>query len=408
MKILIYSLKNGESGAGRIHLEGVLGNLHNMGHSIVYLEGKRYSPTPVKEIQIRGEQRRTVWEQIKEFMAATPLRGEALVLWFIFHEVRIFLSAVMTILRHRPDVIYRRHPLLNSDYLLARAFHIPSVREVNGIVADEIKISKRADNIMIRVINWIEKLTIPKADKVIAVTPRMKELLQSEYGVPSNRISMVQNGADTDSFTPMNPVMARETLGLAQDINYVGFVGSLTRWQGIEYLIQSLPLVIKQCPNARLLIVGDGRMRRELFELAEKTGSSNKIIFTGTVPYHEVPLYINAMDICVASFRKERNERCGLSPLKLSEYMACGKAIVGSRLSGLEVLEQQNAGILVEPENVPELAAAIISLLQNNELRMQMGNNGRRYVVKYHSWKSVAGRVAEVFSEVRRARTEEK
>jgi len=114
------------------------------------------------------------------------------------------------------------------------------------------------------------------------------------------------------------------------------------------------------------------------------------------VSYHKVPLYINASDVCVAFFRRERNDRCGLSPLKLYEYLACGKAVIVSRLSGLELVEQHRTGILVEPENLPELATAIIRLLQTNELRKQMGENGRRYVVEYQSWKKVAERVADV------------
>jgi glycosyltransferase involved in cell wall biosynthesis len=338
-------------------------------------------------------------------MAATPLQGEALILWFFFREARLFFSAVITVLRHRPEVVYRRHPLLNGDYFLSRIFNISSVREVNGIVADEIKITKRADNITLRVLNWIERFTLPKADKIIAVTPKMKELLQSGYGIEANRITLIQNGADTDSFKPADTVMARETLDLAQDVNYVCFVGSLQQWQGVEYLIQSLPLILNQCPDTQLLIIGDGRMKEELFQLAEKTGVSNKVIFTGMVPHHKTPLYINASDVCVAP---KTGLDFGFSPLKLYEYLACGKPVVASRASGIEIIENNGSGILVEPKDVAAIAAAIIKLLQNPEFRTQMGNNGRRYVVEYQSWRRVAERIAEVFSNARRARPEKK
>jgi len=85
-----------------------------------------------------------------------------------------------------------------------------------------------------------------------------------------------------------------------------------------------------------------------------------------------------------------------VSPLKIYEYGACGKAIVTSRLPGLEFIEQYETGVLVQPDNAEELAAAIIKLLREPELRRQMGENGRKYVVKNHSWESVAKRVAEV------------
>ena len=75
--------------------------------------------------------------------------------------------------------------------------------------------------------------------------------------------------------------------------------------------------------------------------------------------------------------------------------MACEKPTVASRISDLEFIEQ-NAGILVEPENPEELAKAIIKLLKDEKLREEMGRNGREYVVKNHSWEAVARNVAEV------------
>ena len=137
-------------------------------------------------------------------------------------------------------------------------------------------------------------------------------------------------------------------------------------------------------------------MKEELIELAEQLDVSDKVIFMGMVPYQRVPLYINASDVCAAPFVKVRNERSGVSPLKLCEYLACRKPVVASKLSGLEILEQNNTGILVKPENPEALANAIIRLLQNSDCRNQMGENGRRYVVENRSWESVAKRVAEV------------
>ncbi len=395
MDILFYMIYRGEIGTRGTHIFEVLNNLSSTGHSIRYINGKIYSPIPIKELGLEstGNGQQSIWGQIKKFMATTPLRGEALVLWRFLNEIRLFFSALRTVLRHRPDVIYRRHTTFNSDYLIARLFNIPSVKEVNGIGPDEIKITKRADSITLWVINWIERFTMPKADKVIVVASGLKEVLQKEYKVPGDKIVVIQNGANTDLFKPTNVIIARETLGLTQDVNYICFVGSLAKWQGVEYLIQSLPLIIDRCPEARLLIVGDGPIKQELFELAEKTGILNKMIFTGMVPYQEIPLYMNASDVCTSL---KAVLRSGYSPLKLYEYLACGKPVVASRVSGFEIVEDSGGGILVEPGDTAATAAAIIKLLENPKLRKQMGENGSRYVVEYQSWKSVAERVAGV------------
>jgi glycosyltransferase involved in cell wall biosynthesis len=145
-----------------------------------------------------------------------------------------------------------------------------------------------------------------------------------------------------------------------------------------------------------LLIVGDGPIKEELVRIAEELGISSKVLFTGIVAYERVPLYINASNVCVAPFIRERNEKSGVSPLKIYEYAACGKAIVASRLPGLGFAEQAKTGILVEPDNSEELADAITKVLQETELGQQMGENGRKYVMENHSWESVARRVGEV------------
>jgi len=327
--------------------------------------------------------------------------GEITLLWLFLYEIYIFISAFILIARRRRrfDVIYRRHTLFNSEYLLAKLFGIPSVREVNGIVADEAKNTKGGDRVLLWVIDRIERFSMPKADRIIVVTPRLKELLHSEYGIEPNRIAVIQNGANTDLFKPADVIQVRDELNLRQDCSYICFVGILVQWQGIEYLINSIPFVLSECPQTQVIIVGDGQMKQELINLAQQIDVSDKVIFTGMVPYQKVPLYMNASDVCVAP---KVGLRSGYSPLKLCEYMACGKPVVASRASGLEILEDSQGGILVEPGNSFELATAITRLLQDKELRNQMGENARKYVVENQSWESVANRVAEVLSDATR------
>ena len=74
----------------------------------------------------------------------------------------------------------------------------------------------------------------------------------------------------------------------------------------------------------------------------------------------------------------------------------CEKPVVATRTSGFEILEENDAGLLINPEDAQEFANAIIRLLEAPDLRKKMGENGRRYVVKERSWESVARRVAEV------------
>jgi glycosyltransferase involved in cell wall biosynthesis len=247
--------------------------------------------------------------------------------------------------------------------------------------------------------DWIEGKAYKHSQRIVAVTPRIKEVLVAEYGIEKDKIAVVENGANTDLFTPTDTDEARRRANLSGADHFVTFVGNLLQWQGVEYLIRSVPYVLEEFPTTRFLIVGGGTTKPALVDLARGIGVSDSVIFTEVVPYENVPMYLNASEICVAPFIRGRNERSGVSPLKIHEYGACGKAVVASRLPGLEFVEQCQTGLLVQPESAEELARAIVKLLRDPELRKRMGENGRKYVVENRSWESVAISVAAVSRE---------
>jgi len=317
----------------------------------------------------------------------------------LFYQAFLFFYLFFYCLKLTPDVMYVRHSCLSfSPGLISKIFRLPCVIEVNGLLIDEQKLigSSKLATIITKL---SEKFSYKHAKKIVAVTQGIKREIIRMYNIPDEKIVVIENGANTDLFKPIDQKEARKELKLDQNTNYVCFVGNLAPWQGVEYLIQAAPLILKHS-NTKFLIVGDGIMKEKLIELTYKIGVADKFIFTGEFPYEEVPKYINASDVCVAPFIKERNMKIGISPLKIYEYAACGKPIVASKIPNLEFIEMQKAGILVEPENPEELAKAIIKLLKDEKLREEMGRNGREYVVKYHSWKAVAKKVAEVCENV--------
>lgn len=308
-------------------------------------------------------------------------------------EFCLFFYLLFYSIRQKPQLFYTRMGwFMISPLLVSKLVHRPHIIEVNGLVCEEATMSG-GSNAVIFIITLIERTNYKFSSKIVAVTKGLKKEIQVLYKLQASKIVVIQNGVNIDLFRQMNVMGVRKKLNLNQNRNYVCFVGNLAPWQGVEYLIQSAPLILKENPNVKFLIVGDGRMKEELVELAAKTGVSDKFIFTGAVHYEEVPKYINASDVCVVS---KKPLKSGYSPLKLYEYMACGKPVVASNLPGFEILEENDAGVLVEPENPEELAKAIVKLLKDEKLRAEMGRNGREYVVKNHSWESVARRVAEV------------
>jgi len=386
-------------GADSVHNYELVTNLSRLGHVVVPLKAKRPGARLGSDADIRS----SLWEHTKHNLRSLPLYKVFLkgvrILQYSWREGFVFLSAFVVIVRHQGklDVIYRRHSVFNSEFLLSKLFNIPLVKEVNGIMADEARMQNVGGNLFSRVIDIIERFNMPKADRIIVVTSKLKDVLHHDYGVPEEKIVVILNGANTDLFRPMDSRHARRELGLGEDSSYVSYIGSLSQWQGVEYLIQSAPLVLSKCRDIRFLIVGDGVLKEELVALAKQAGVSDRLIFTGFVPYEKVPLYINASDVCVLP---KKPLKSGYSPLKLCEYMACQKPVVATKTSGFEILEENDAGLLIDPEDTKEFANAIVQLLMSPELRRKMGTNGRRYVVENRSWERVARSVAEVCQQV--------
>jgi glycosyltransferase involved in cell wall biosynthesis len=282
---------------------------------------------------------------------------------------------------------------------------IPSIVEVNGLVLDELKVNPDSKSIAYRVFSYLalrsEKLNYRYCNRIVSVTDKLRDELVKLYSVPEEKVFVINNGANTDLFKPLDKKQVKAKLGLESSKKYVCFVGHLAAWQGVEFLIYASPLILEKCPDIRFLVVGDGVMKDKLLELASELGLTDKFVFTGRVPYECVPLYINAADVCVAPFIRERNSKIGLSALKTYEYLACGKPIVASSIPGVkDLIESSGGGISVTPENPKEIAAAVVKLASDDSTRTLMGEKGRKYVLKNHSWDGVARKIMEICNDI--------
>jgi glycosyltransferase involved in cell wall biosynthesis len=109
---------------------------------------------------------------------------------------------------------------------------------------------------------------------------------------------------------------------------------------------------------------------------------------------------INIADIGVAPFISARNRKTGLSPLKVYEYMACGKPVISSRIESLEWIEEEGAGCLVEPGDVISLAKALQDLVRNPHKRIEMGQRGLEIAREKFSWESRALEISKILSAI--------
>ena len=317
------------------------------------------------------------------------------------------------VMKHRFDIIYTRNISRGVIGILIKKVRKSKLMlEVNGISLDEWRLveeqsitgEKGHRSAQIKFLGYLENFVIRKADAVIAVTQGIEDYLIN-HEVDKNKVWVIENGANTELFKPIRdnniPKGLKNRLHVNDDENVVVFVGNLAPWQGVEYLLRAVPSIVEENPKTKFLIVGDGIMKEKLESLTKELNIRRNVIFTGTVPYENVPEYINIADVCVAPFIHTRNESTGLSPLKLYEYLACEKPVVASNIKGVgDLLESSNSGIPVIPDNPNELAKAIIKLLNDKQLREQMGKNGREMVVSNYSWENTAKKTMEVLESI--------
>lgn len=306
-----------------------------------------------------------------------------------------FISAMLTIIHWRPNLIYTLGGSMGTGLLLAKLFKCPLISEVNGWRRAELKlISKNRFSMLVSHVScWMDEKEIRHSDHIIVVIGNIKEALQKYLNIDPDKITVIPNGANTSLFRPISG--SRDRLQLDLSCNYVGFVGVFAPWQGLDHLIRSASQILREMPNTKFLLVGDGETKNRMVQLVDDLQLAKDFIFVGEVPYTEVSKHINAMDVCV-SFRKGTPA----SPLKLYEYMVCGKPVIATDDPDNSFVKEQSAGILVDPEKPEEVANAIIGLLKNDELRERMGSNGRKYVLENRSWETVAREVEEAIQKV--------
>ncbi|MBW6499459.1 MAG: glycosyltransferase family 4 protein [Bacteroidales bacterium] len=236
-------------------------------------------------------------------------------------------------------------------------------------------------------VKLIDTICMHLADKIIVLSDWSKTRLHVLGRVPISKILVFPSGTDTELFHPIRKEDACRKLKLSPASLYVGFIGSFFAYQGIDILIEAAPLVLEKIPDTRFLLVGDGPMRIAWEKKVQEKDVQSRFIFTGHVPYQEVPNYIGAMDVCVAPHHQETNQA---SPVKLFDYMASGRPIVASDIDVVrEIVKDSGCAILPEPGDAKSFAQGILFLLENHEVKQQMAEKARKYAVMYYDRKTL-------------------
>lgn len=244
-------------------------------------------------------------------------------------------------------------------------------------------------------LEFLERQTCKKANKLIAVSRYVADSIIKEYHLKSNEVVVIPNAVNTDLFNPEVDSTKAKKLLLFNREKTILFVGRLEYNKGIFHLIDAFFLLKKDMPGTKLVLVGEGKLKNQIlsFIAARNLGTSVKII--GGVESEHLPGIYAASDLFVLPSIME-----GFG-IVLLEAMATGKPCVTTRVGGIEeVVIDGKTGIIVPLADTVSLYNAMKTILVNEDFAKKLGMAGRRRVKENFTWGIVAKRTVDVYKDM--------
>jgi glycosyltransferase involved in cell wall biosynthesis len=212
-------------------------------------------------------------------------------------------------------------------------------------------------------------------DRFLVVSDTLKNKMINERNIPAEKVIRVYNGIETDHYSPTRRIRerVRSEFNIGEEQTLVGSVGRLVWQKGFEYLIRSIPQILSVDPKAQVLVVGDGPMRNELEELAERMKVGEHLIIAGFRT--DIKEILSGLDILVIPSLLEG------FPMITLEGMAMAKPIIATKIDGItEQITHEESGIIIPPRDPQAIANAIIKVVNNARLAETMGLEARKRV----------------------------
>jgi lipopolysaccharide/colanic/teichoic acid biosynthesis glycosyltransferase len=280
--------------------------------------------------------------------------------------------------RKRPDILYAYHPPLTvglAAAVIAAVRRIPFVYDIQDLWPDTLAASGMvANRAALRVVGAVCRWVYARADRIIVQSPGFKRVLV-ERGIPAARVEVIYNWA--------NELEARSrgdgdlsTFALNGRFNVV-YAGTMGPAQSLDTVLRAAKLIEGSEPRVQIILVGGGIEVERLRALAAKIGITS-VRIVPRMPQSEIGNLLAAADLLLVHLKDEPLFRLTI-PSKTQFYLAMGKPILmGIRGDAAELIEKARAGVVIEPQNAPALASAVLDLarIPKDELAA-MGARGR-------------------------------
>ena len=215
-------------------------------------------------------------------------------------------------------------------------------------------------------------------DLVVAPSPGIKEVLR-KFGVEGN-VEVVPNGVDLAPFQEQVEPIRRSELGFREDQVILTYMGRLGPEKNLPFLLRAFKGVALTYDQAGLLILGDGPERDNLVEQTRLLGITDRVHFTGMIPYSQLPRYLAAADAFVTASVTE------VHPLSVIESMATGLPVLGIQSPGVgDIVAHGETGLIVDEQDLAVFTATMARLVTDTDLRRKMSDRAREAAKLYEA-----------------------
>jgi len=338
-------------------------------------------------------------------------------LWFDVFFTDIFWKKALknTVKQYNIDVLHVHDlPMVKTALSVSKEFGIPLIADLHENYPEGIKAWRKVKTslknkffvLFSPVWRWkrLEKKVLQDVDRIITVVDEAKDHYIDDCKMPFKKITVVMNSEDLKKFDSMR---IDESLIREYRTNFViSYVGGFGPHRGIDTAIKSMPNILKEIPNAKLLLVGKGptEYKKELDRLCKDLEIENNIIFTGWTDFSSVPSYIFLSDICLVPHHASGHTNTTI-PHKLFQYMAMKKPIIVTDCKPLKrIVKEAKCGIVVPSGDYCGMAKAVIKLYKDKGLANKFGKNGRKAVEKKYNWKNDTKKLIELYNGLKKCK----
>jgi len=303
-----------------------------------------------------------------------------------------FLSLLFLVRKLRPDTVHA-HWVIPQGFvtILVQFFYrIPVIVTAHGADIFGLK------GLLFKM---IKKFTLRRVQGCTVVSNALAEAT-AELAMVDIGLQIIPMGVDSKHFSPdkKNEVLKEK---FAISGSFLLYVGRLTEKKGVRYLVDTMPLVLKKNPEAKLIIVGSGELGEDLKQHVVKLGLNEQIQFTGSVPYKDLPKYYATADIFIGpSIVAKSGDTEGFG-LTFVEAAMSGCLVIASDIGGIrDIIQDNETGFLVDPLDKSMFADRINYALQPENDLSEIRKNARRHCIEKFEWEVIAGKYMKLFKEL--------